>query len=191
MVQENKPVTHSDATVGETRTEDKYKVLEERLEMIEGFNIFGVDAMGTCLVPNVTIPPKFKTPDFEKYKGVSCLNNHLRMFVRNMAAYAANEKLMMHSFQDSLSRASLDWYMQLERTHVKTWEDLANAFLRQYKYNLDMAPNRMQLQNLSQKGSESFKEYAQRWRELASRVQPPLLENELVDMFMGTLQGPY
>lgn len=77
--------------------------------------------------------------------------------------------------------------MQLQITHVKTWEDLANAFLRQYKYNLDMAPNRMQLQNLYQKGSESFKKYAQRWRELASRVRPPLLENDLVNMFMGTL----
>ncbi|XP_050875022.1 uncharacterized protein LOC127078624 [Lathyrus oleraceus] len=29
------------------------------------------------------------------------------------------------------------------------------------------------------------------WRELAARVQPPLLERELVDMFMGNLQGPY
>ena len=52
-----------------------------------------------------------------------------------------------------------------------------------------MAPTHMQLQNLSQKKEESFKEYAQRWREMESRVQPPLLEKELVDMFMGTLQG--
>lgn len=70
-----------------------------------------------------------------------------------MAAYLANEKLMMHSFQDSLSGASLDWYMQLERTHIDTWEDLAKSFLRQYKYNLDMTPNNMQLQNLSQRGT--------------------------------------
>src|SRR3954463_106051 len=54
-----------------------------------------------------------------------------------------------------------------------------------------MVTNRMQLQNLSQKKEESFKEYAQRWREMASRVQPPLMEKELVDMFMATLQGPY
>ncbi|XP_050908914.1 uncharacterized protein LOC127122656 [Lathyrus oleraceus] len=143
MVQESKPVTHFSATTGETRTEDKYKTLEERLKVIEGFSIFGVDAMGMCLVPDVAIPPKFKTPDFEKYKGVIFPRNHLRMFVRNMVAYAANEKLMMHSFHDSLSGASLDWYTQLERTHVKTWEDLANSFLRQYKYNLDMAFNRI------------------------------------------------
>lgn len=39
--------------------------------------------------------------------------------------------------------------------------------------------------------NESFKEYAQKWRELAARVQPPMLEREIVDMFMSTLQGPY
>ncbi|XP_050915688.1 uncharacterized protein LOC127130766 [Lathyrus oleraceus] len=49
----------------------------------------------------------------------------------------------------------------------------------------------MQLQNLTQKSGESFKEFTQRWRELAARVQPPLLEKEIVDMFMSTLQGPY
>ncbi|MCI55253.1 gag-pol polyprotein, partial [Trifolium medium] len=81
---------------------------------------------------------------------------------------------MIHVFQDNLSGASLDWYMQLERTQIQTWKDLADAFLKQYKYNLDIAPNRMQLQNLNQKSDESFKEYAQRWRELAARVQPPL-----------------
>lgn len=44
---------------------------------------------------------------------------------------------------------------------------------------------------MTQKTDESFKEYVQRWVKLASRVQPSLLERELVDMFIGTLQGPY
>ena len=39
--------------------------------------------------------------------------------------------------------------------------------------------------------SEGFKEYAQKWRDLAGRVQPPLTDRELVDMFMGTLTGPF
>ena len=30
----------------------------------------------------------------------------------------------------------------------------------------------------------------QKWRDLAGRVQPPLTDRELVDMFMGTLTGP-
>lgn len=75
--------------------------------------------------------------------------------------------------------------------HVRTWRELAKVFLKHYQYNTDMAPNRTQLQSLTQKSEESFKEYAQRWRDLAARVQPPLLEKELVYMFMSTLQGPY
>lgn len=140
-----------------------------------------------CLVPDVVIPPKFKVSDFEKYKGLNCPRNHLRMFCRKMAAYACDEKRMIHCFQDSLSGTSLEWYMQLERAHIRTWEDLANVFLKRYKYNLDMTPNRMQLQNLTQENNESFKEYEQRWRGMFARVQPPLLERELVDMFMGIL----
>ncbi|XP_045802534.1 uncharacterized protein LOC123896156 [Trifolium pratense] len=168
-----------------------YRAFEERLKAVEGFSAYGVDAMDMCLVLDVVIPPKFKVPDFEKYKGVHCPRNHLKMFCRKMAAHATDEKLMIHVFQDSLSGASLDWYMQLERTQIQTWKGLADAFLKQYKYNLDMAPNRLQLQNLTQKRDESFKEYAQRWRELAARVQPPLLDKELVDTFMSTLRGPY
>lgn len=68
---------------------------------------------------------------------------------------------------------------------------MVEAFVRNYQYNIDMAPSRTQLQSLTQGPNESFKEYAQKWRELADRVQPPMMERELVDMFMGTLQGPY
>lgn len=63
--------------------------------------------------------------------------------------------------------------------------------MRHYQYDIDMAPNRTQLQILTQKSEESFKEYAQRWRDLAAKVQPPLLEKELVDMFMSMLRGAY
>ncbi|KAI5439356.1 hypothetical protein KIW84_024943 [Lathyrus oleraceus] len=35
MVQESKPAAHPAATIGETRAEDKYKTLEERLKIIE------------------------------------------------------------------------------------------------------------------------------------------------------------
>ncbi|KAI5397196.1 hypothetical protein KIW84_063136 [Lathyrus oleraceus] len=38
---------------------------------------------------------------------------------------------------------------------------------------------------------ESFKEYAQKWRDLAGRVKPPMTDRELMDMFMGTLTGPF
>ncbi|XP_050875901.1 uncharacterized protein LOC127079559 [Lathyrus oleraceus] len=170
---------------------ERFQVLEEKLKAIEGHDAFGLNASDMCLVPGLIMPPKFKTPNFEKYKGDSCPKNHLVMFCRKMTSYARNDKLMIHYFQDSLGGASLSWYMQLEKCHIQSWLDLANAFLKQYHYNLDMAPSRMQLQGLSQESNEFFRGYAQRWRELAAQVQPPLLEKELVDLFMDTLQGPY
>lgn len=54
-----------------------------------------------------------------------------------------------------------------------------------------MAPSRFQLKDLYQKSNESFKEYIQRWREFVAHVKSSLLEKELVDMFMDTLQSPY
>ena len=74
---------------------------------------------------------------------------------------------------------------------IHTLEDLAMDFYKQYQYNADLAPTRMQLQNMTMGSNESFKGYAQRWRDLAGRVQPPLTDRELIDIFMGTLTGPF
>lgn len=116
---------------------------------------------------------------------------HIKAIWNKIAPYVENDKLLMHFFQDSLSGAYLEWYTQLKRNHTWTWGELVEAFLKHYKYNNDMAPARTQLQGLTQKADEPFKEYAQRLRELAAIVKPTLLEWELVDMFMNTLRGPF
>ncbi|XP_058784080.1 uncharacterized protein LOC131658847 [Vicia villosa] len=118
----------------------------------------------------------------------------LRLLDKRLKAVEDRDCLVLDAASlclDSLSGASLEWYTQLERTNIRTWKDLARNFFKHYKHNSDMVPTRIQLQGLTQKVDESFREYAQRWRELAARVQPPLLERELIDMFMDTLQDPY
>lgn len=157
--------------------EKKVKSIEDKLKSVESIDTLGLDAVEMCLVPNIVIPAKFKIPDFEKYKGASDPRSHIRANCHKMTAYSYNDRLLMHFFQNSLSGASLDWYMQLEGTHIRTWREMEEAFLKHYQYNTYMAPNRMQLQNLTQKSEETFKEYAQRWKELTVRVQPPLLKH--------------
>jgi len=44
---------------------------------------------------------------------------------------------------------------------------------------------------MAKKSSKTFKEYAQRWRELAAQVEPPLYEKEMITMFIETLQAPF
>ena len=66
--------------------------------------------------------------------------------------------------------------------------DLVDAFIKQYKFNMDTTPDIIQLQNMTMNKNETFKEYAQRWREIAAQVKPPLYDKEMVTMFVNTLQ---
>ena len=65
------------------------------------------------------------------------------------------------------------------------------SFIRQYQYNSDMASDRMQLQNMCKREHESFKEYAQRWRDLAAQVAPPMIERQMITMMVDTLSMFY
>ena len=73
--------------------------IEERLRAIEGSRDYAFANMQQlCLVPDVVIPPKFKVPEFDKYKETTCPKNHLKMYCRRMGEYAKDEKLLMHFF---------------------------------------------------------------------------------------------
>jgi hypothetical protein len=68
----------------------------------------------------------------------------------------------MYFFQDSFSREALSWYIRLDNTKIQRWKDLVNAFIKQYKYNMDITTYRTSLSNLKRKkkDKESIKEYA-------------------------------
>jgi len=100
--------------------------------------------------------PKFKVPNFDKYKGTTCPKNHLKMYCRKMRAYAKDEELLIHFFQESLTRVAVTWYANLEPSQVHSWKDLMVAFVRQCQYNSNMALDRMQLQNMCKKGARIF-----------------------------------
>src|SRR4051812_33089626 len=157
------------------------------MKAVEIQKVPGLDFEELGLILGVVIPKKFKTPTFSKYDGISCPKMHLRSYVRKIQPHTTDKKLWIHFFQESLSGTQLEWYYQLEGTNIHTWEDLATAFFRQYEYNSDLAPTRMQLQSMSMGSNESFNEYAQKWRDLAGRVKPSLADREMVDMFMNTL----
>ena len=52
---------------------DQFLELRKELKTLRGKDLFGKSVAELFLVPNVKIPMKFKVPDFEKYKGNTCL----------------------------------------------------------------------------------------------------------------------
>ena len=159
---------------------------------MEGSDVYGmVDAYKMTLVSNLVLPPKFKVPTFDKYDGTKCPSTHLYMYCRKMTGHMSNHKLLIHCFQDSLSGSATRWHNFLSRDQIKSWTDLAKAFLVQYKHMTDIAPDRMSLLNMEKKTNEAFQEYAHKWRDLATQVQQPMTDKELNKMFLNTLKAPY
>ena len=108
----------------------KLELIEERLKAMEGSDVYGlVDARTMSLVPDLLLPPKFKVPTFDKYDGTKCPLAHLYMYYRKMIGYTSNDKLLIHSFQDSLTGSATRWYNLLSRDQIRAWTDMAKAFL--------------------------------------------------------------
>ncbi|KAK5771537.1 hypothetical protein PVK06_047754 [Gossypium arboreum] len=61
--------------------DDRYRWLEEKFRAIENVDFYyRIDAKDPSLVPDLVLPPKFKSPEFEKYSGTSCPEAHITMF---------------------------------------------------------------------------------------------------------------
>ena len=139
------------------------------MRAMEGINIFGnLNATELSLVSGLVILYKFKTPTFDKYDGTKCPTTHLTMYCRKMSAYTDNDKLLIYFFQDSLIGVVAQWYLRLDKAHIQSWTDLARAFLTQHKHATDFTPDRLALQTMEKKYNESFEDYAQRWRTVAT-----------------------
>ena len=79
--------------------QQKLQLIEERLKIIEGSNVYSlVDANKMSLVPDLILPPKFKVHTFDKYDGTKCLSAHLYMYCRKMTGHMSNDKLLIHCF---------------------------------------------------------------------------------------------
>ncbi|XP_070046213.1 uncharacterized protein [Nicotiana tomentosiformis] len=97
----------------------------------------------------------------------------------------------MAYFRESLTGIASEWYIDKDISHWHIWDDLARGFVRQFQYNIDIAPDRNSLTNFKKKTTESFRENAIKWREQASRVKPPMDEAEMVNVFLQAQEADY
>ena len=74
---------------------------------------------------------------------------------------------------------------------MKIWLDLSTTFVRQYEYNCELTPTRKTLERTKRKPSEDHKTYDKRWKKMAAKVEPPMIEEEIVRMFIKTHDPSY
>ena len=74
-----------------------------------------------------------------------------------MSAHLQDQSLLIFCFQESLSGLALHWYMALTKSEVKKWKDLVEVFIKQYRHNLDLVPDKMYLQRMEMKKGENLR----------------------------------
>ncbi|KAF8396741.1 hypothetical protein HHK36_018371 [Tetracentron sinense] len=166
--------------------------LRSEVRQLKGVDTYGkIDLEDLYLHPGSKMPQKFKCLELSKYNGKGCPLAHLKLYIRSLSDFIDNEPLLLQLFQRSLTEEALDWYSTIDHTKLKVWRDLAEVFLDHFRFNTTDVANRMDVQRMYKKSTETFKQYAHRWRGVAARVKPPMTETEMVSTFISTLKQPY
>ncbi|XP_010323524.1 uncharacterized protein [Solanum lycopersicum] len=150
-----------------------------------------VSSKDLCMFPDVHLPLGFKTPKFDKYNGHGDPVAHLRRFCNQLRGAGGKEELLMAYFGESLTGVASEWFIDQDISHWHVYDDMAQDFVQQFQYNIDIIPDRNSLANMKKKPSECFREYAIRWREQATRVKPPMKDYELIDVFLQAQEPDY
>ncbi|KAF3679796.1 putative nitrate transporter 1.4-like [Capsicum annuum] len=143
----------------------KLRSLELAMNNLQGLGGYkSVSYKDLCMFSGVNLPPGFKMPKFEKYDGHGDPVAHLRRYCNQL-------------------RAS-EWFVDQDIDRWNSWDDLANEFVQQFQYNVELIPDEKSLTSTKKKNTESFREYAIRWREQAARVKSPMKESKIVEVFI-------
>nr|CAN82341.1 hypothetical protein VITISV_036993 [Vitis vinifera] len=105
--------------------------------------------------PVASLPAKFRMPEIERYTGIGCPRIHLGLYSTVMRAHGLDDAQMVMLFPMSLSGAAQRWFASLEVSRRRTWDDLAQEFLRQFAFNTVIDVSRRELEALRQRPEES------------------------------------
>ena len=177
-------------------TENEKKMVEQMSQMekllIRSRRVEEVmDLHSLSLFPQAKALPKFKMPTLDKFDGMSCPNSHLKMYIRALQPLGADEELLAQMFQNTLIRAALRWFLNLEDSQTQTWEDMCHEFYKQYKYNTEVDISRRDLETTKQDSNESFYAFITRWRTKAAQMTVKPNGEEQLNMIVKNLLPTY
>ena len=103
--------------------------------------------------------------------------------------------LLTRSF-GSISSKKFGWHsagvvLSVRKNRHSHLGGLGCCFLQAVPIQRWSCTNSCAIANMTMRSNEGFKEYAQKWGDLAGRVHPPLTDRELIEIFMGTFTRPF
>ena len=138
--------------------------------------------------PVASLPAKFRMPEIERYTGIGCPRIHLRLYSTIMRAHGLDGAQMIMLFPMSLGGAAQRWFASLDVSRRRTWDDLAQEFLRQYAFNTVADVSRRELEALRQRSDELVSSFISRWRGKIAEIVDRPSERDQIQMVLRSLQ---
>ncbi|XP_070042875.1 uncharacterized protein [Nicotiana tomentosiformis] len=161
------------------------KKLTGRVQSVEGGKcIEGLNYEDLCIKPGVELPEGYKPPKFEMFDGTGDPNVHLRTYCDKLVGVGKDERIRMRLFMRSLIGDALSWYINQNPKKWVSWVSMASDFMNRFRFNTENAPGVFYIQNLKKKPTETFREYATRWRSEATKVWPALEKEQMNKFFV-------
>ncbi|KAK4726767.1 hypothetical protein R3W88_031684 [Solanum pinnatisectum] len=151
----------------------------------------GLNYKNLCIHPNLDLSKGFKVPKFVTFNGTGNPLTHLKVYCDQLVGVGKNEALLMRLFSRSLNGEALEWLTSQELKQWTSWNALAKDFTERFGHNVEVAYDRYYLEKIKQKSIKNYREYTLRWRKEAVRVQPPMSEREITEMFIQTQKPEY
>ncbi|XP_070039456.1 uncharacterized protein [Nicotiana tomentosiformis] len=169
---------------------EELKKLTSRVQGVEGGKgIEGLNYEDLCIQPDVEVPEDYKPPKFKMFDGTGDPKVHLRTYCDKLVGVGKDERICMKLFMRSLTGDALSWYISQNPKKWINWVSMASAFVDRFRFNTENAPDVFYIQNLKKNPTETFREYATRWRSETTKVRPAL-EEEQMNRFFVRAQDP-
>ncbi|KAF3653734.1 hypothetical protein FXO37_16805 [Capsicum annuum] len=124
----------------------KLRSLELTMKNLQGLGGYkSVSYKDLCMFPGVHLPLGFKMPKFEKYDEHGDLVAYLRCYCNQLRGVGGKEELLMAYFSESLSGLASEWFVDQDFDKWNNWDDLANEFVQQFQYNMELIPDEKSL----------------------------------------------
>ena len=136
--QEENKTNHDPPTMeSEKKINERMNKMEEMIRRAHKMEeLMNYDSLS--LFPDVRLPPKFKMPILDKFDRTGCSKSHQKMYMRAMYPLGATEEVLAQMFQNTLTKAALRWFLNLDDARARSWEDIYQEFHKQYKYNIEV-----------------------------------------------------
>ena len=157
----------------------------------QGMDDYFYNMGGTSSKAPITLPPKFKISDAEKFDQTGDPKQHIRRYLSIAEMKGLDEKQTLHVFPLSLIGGALRWYYSHDPSKTKVWNKFVELFVDQFIFNTMINVTLKDLESTKQGVGESFSEYMTRWKTKVSRMVNRPNENYQINMIIKNLLLAY